>query len=261
MPINLQTFLTQISRRYSKLSTVLAKSKMTAHLITEKDPTKIEGAKAPYPVIYTSTTPNGYKITTLCELLGIEYYVYPVALSKNVQKEPWYLKFNANGRIPSLAYVEKDGSVRYINESAAIMIFLADRYDKERKFSFEPGTPEYYDELEWIFFQMAGLGPMKGQWHWFAIFSPQRDEFAINRYYKETLRLIGVLEERLKRNGTGYLVSDHLTLADLVSYPWLRRVNIGNFVEDFKKFTHVVEWHSKLDKIPAIERGLRIPPN
>lgn len=261
MITKLRNSLTKLTKEYSHFSLLRFNSTMTAHIITEKDPTKIEGAKAPYPVINTSTTPNGYKITTFCELLGIDYYVYPVTLSKNVQKEPWYLKFNANGRIPSLAYVEKDGSVRYINESAAIMLFLADRYDRERKFSFEPGTSEYYDELEWIFFQMAGLGPMKGQWHWFEIFAPQRDEFAINRYYKETLRLIGVLDERLKRNGTGYLVSDHLTLADLVSYPWLRRVNIGNFLEDFKKFKNVVEWHAKLDKVPAIERGLTIPPN
>ncbi|VEU19338.1 DEKNAAC100688 [Brettanomyces naardenensis] len=231
---------------------------MPEHYTTEKEPTKIEGAKAPYPVFYTWGTPNGLKVTILAELLGIDYYVYPVDISKNIQKEPWYLNFNANGRIPSLGYVEKDGSVTYVNESAAILLFLTDKYDKERKFSFEPGTSLYYEELEWLFFQMAGLGPMKGQFHWFSRNAP-KDELAINRYYNETFRLIGVLEERLKKNGTGYLVSDHITIADIVSVPWLRNNGLGTYEQDIKKYTNVFAWIQRVLKIPAVQRGLKVP--
>lgn len=232
---------------------------MAAHIITEKDPSKVTGAKAPYPVIYTWSTPNGYKISIFLELLGIDYYVYPVDISKNIQKEPWYLKFNANGRIPSLGYVNKDGSVKYISESAAILLFLADKYDKERKYSFDAGTDEYYEELEWVFFQMAGLGPMKGQWFWFLHYAPKKIQLAIDRYYNETFRLIGVLEERLKRNNTGYLVSDHLTLADIVAYPWLRSVGNERYDADFKKYPNVVEWMDKIGKVPAVQKGLTVP--
>ncbi|QPG77020.1 hypothetical protein FOA43_004417 [Brettanomyces nanus] len=231
---------------------------MPAHFVNERDATKI-GATAPYPLFYTWSTPNGYKVSILAELLGIDYYVYPVDISKNIQKEPWYLKFNANGRIPSLAYVEKDNSVTYINESAAILFFIADKYDKERKYSFKAGTKEYYEELEWTYFQMAGLGPMKGQWHWFSMFAPQKDEFAINRYYNETLRLIGVLDERLKINGTGYIVSDHITVADMVSFPWLLRTNIGKLQDDIKKYPNVLSWIERISKIPAVQRAMKIP--
>ncbi|OXT13947.1 hypothetical protein B9K06_26040, partial [Bacillus sp. OG2] len=114
-------------------------------------------------------------------------------------------------RIPSLTYVNEKGEPTHVNESAAILIFIADKFDKDFKYSFPHGSKEYYEMVEWLFFQMSGLGPMKGQYHWFTRFAPQKDEFAIERYYKETLRLFGVMEARLEKNNTGFLVSDHLT--------------------------------------------------
>ncbi|GMG56258.1 unnamed protein product [Ambrosiozyma monospora] len=176
----------------------------------------------PYLKLYSLPTPNGVKVTILMELLGLDYYVQKIDIMKGVQKEPWYLKMNPNGRIPTLEIVDESGKSTYISESAAIMYYLSDKYDKERKFSYGPESPYHYEQLEWVFFQMAGLGPMKGQFHHFAFFAKEKIEYGIKRYHDETFRLIGVLEERLKRNGTGYLVGDHLSLADIACFPWLR---------------------------------------
>lgn len=228
---------------------------MVQYIFSENDPKAI-GITAPYLKLYTSNTPNGFKITILLELLGLDYFVRPIDLFAAEQKEEWYLKFNPNGRIPSLTHVNKDGDISHINESAAIMIYIADKFDVDNKVSFEHGSKEYYEMLEWTFFQMAGLGPMKGQYHYFSHFAAEKDEFAIDRYYKETLRLIGVLEERLERNKTGFLVGDHISIADICSYPWLD----GRFtLEGIENFPRVIQWMENIRKIPEVKVGMSIP--
>jgi glutathione S-transferase len=229
---------------------------MVHYLLSENDP-KTTGLEAPYIKLYTAGTPNGFKVTILLELLKLDYFVRPIDIRAAECKQDWYLKFNPNGRIPSLTYVDPKGEATHINESAAILLFIADKFDKDFKYSFPHGTKEYYEMLEWIFFQMAGLGPMKGQYHWFNFFAPEKDEFAIERYYKETLRLFGVLEERLERNKTGYLVSDHLTLADIVSYPW---VNGKLRMKELDDYPRLAQWVDTISKIPEVQIGTEIPP-
>ena len=107
--------------------------------------------------LYTYTTPNGLKPAIVLEELGLNYKVETVDLSKNIQKEPWYLEINPNGKIPAL----KDGDMR-IFESGAIMLYLADHYDKDQKISYKSGTPEYYEMLSWLMFQVGGVGPFQG---------------------------------------------------------------------------------------------------
>lgn len=113
---------------------------------------------------YTFGTPNGLKPAILLEELGLQYKVETVDISKNTQKEDWYLAINPNGRIPAL----KDGGLR-IFESGAILLYLTDHYDPDRKFSYPHGTPEYYEQLSWLMWQMGGLGPMQGERALFSI--------------------------------------------------------------------------------------------
>lgn len=228
---------------------------MVHYILSENDP-KAAGLEVPYIKLYTAATPNGFKVTILLELLKLDYYVRPIDIMHGECKQDWYLKFDPNGRIPSLTYVGEKGEPTHVNESAAILMFLADKFDKEYKYSFPHGSNEYYEMLEWVFFQMAGLGPMKGQYHWFSFFAPQKDEFAIERYYKETLRLFGVLEERLERTKTGYLVGDHLSLADIVSYPWVN----GRFkMKELYNYPRLSQWVDNISKIPEVEAGCQIP--
>lgn len=228
---------------------------MVQYIFSENDPKSI-GIEAPYIKLYTANTPNGFKITILLELLGLDYFVRPIDMGHNECKEDWYLKFNPNGKVPSLTHADDSGNVTHVNESAAIMMYIADKFDVDNKFSYKHGSKEYYEMLEWIFFQMAGLGPMKGQYHWFTLFAPQKDEFAIERYRKETLRLISVLEERLQRNKTGFIVGDHLSIADICAYPWLDgRVAF----EGLENFPRVVQWIEHIRNIPEVKAGMAIP--
>lgn len=228
---------------------------MVHYILSENDP-KAAGLEAPYIKLYTAATPNGFKITILLELLKLDYYVRPVNLSANEQKQDWYLKFDPNGRIPSLTYVDENGEPTHVNESAAILIYIADKFDKDYKYSFPHGSKEYYEMLEWLFFQMSGVGPMKGQYHWFTRFAPQKDEFAINRYYKETLRLFGVLEERLERTKTGYLVGDHLSLADIATFPWIGN---GTVLKELSDYPRLSQWADNIAKIPGVKEACQIP--
>ncbi|OUM51175.1 hypothetical protein BVG19_g262 [[Candida] boidinii] len=216
-----------------------------------------KGAKliAPYINLYTAPTPNGYKIIILLELLGLDYNIQLINIMKNVQKEDWYLKMNPNGRIPTLLDVNKDGEETVISESGAILMYLADKYDKSRKFSYEIGTKNYYLDLEWLMFQMAGVGPMKGQCHHFALFAKEKIPYAIERYTNETRRLYGVLEERLIRNGTGFLVGDHIGLADIATYPWVAGTYIDLGLKDFK---HLTAWVDKIGAIPEVAKSMTV---
>lgn len=110
-------------------------------------------------VYYTAGTPNGLKPALLLEELGLKYEVVAIDIMKNTQKEQWYLDINPNGRIPAL----KDGDMR-VFESGAIMLYLHDLYDTEKKFGYANGSPEYYEMMSWLMFQMGGIGPMQGWW-------------------------------------------------------------------------------------------------
>ena len=108
--------------------------------------------------LYTAGTPNGLKPALVLEELGLKYEVKPINIMTNEQKEDWYLEINPNGRIPAI----KDGDLR-VFESGAIMLYLTDLYDKEKKFTYEHGTALYYEMMSWLMFQMGGIGPMQGQ--------------------------------------------------------------------------------------------------
>lgn len=230
---------------------------MVHHLLTKEQVEKND-FKAPYLELFTSSTPNGYKITILLELLKLDYYVYSLDIMKGECKQDWFLKINSNGKVPALKDVSEDGESILISESAAILLYIVDKYDKENKYSFTPGTKEYYEMHELIYFQMSGLGPMKGQYFWFSYFAPEKSEMAINKFHDETIRIYAVLEEKLKNNGTGYLVGDHLSLADIITYPWITGITR---LPETDNYPNILAWTKKLDQIPEFVQGCKIPEN
>lgn len=226
---------------------------MVGFLIDENDPQEI-ALKAPYIKLYTAGTPNGYKISIMLELLNLDYHVRTINLKENEQKEDWFLDLNPNGRIPVLSDVDANGEKITISESDAILLYLVEKYDKQNKFSYEIGTPQYYKMLEMLMFQMGGLGPMQGQAHHFCIYAPEKVPYGISRYVNETKRLYGVLETVLEATKSGFLVGDRLTVADVACWTWVRRHH--NMDLDLNEYPRLSQWHDSLDKMEEFKKGL-----
>jgi len=229
---------------------------MSVHISKEQGPI-IKNAKRPYAFLYSWKTNNGRRPTVLLELLGIDYYLHPIDLDSKVQKEDWYLEKNANGKIPTLAWVDEKGGITYVNESAAILLFLADRYDKSRKFSFELGSREYYLQLEWLFFELSGFCPYKSNWRYFYNL-PERNETAVSRFRDESVRCLKVLETRLNRTGTGFLVGDHLSLADITLYTWIRPSQMDTYEEIIDFLPALKDWIARIGNLAEVKNGLAV---
>ena len=164
--------------------------------------------------LYTSNTPNGYKVSIMLEELKLPYNVIAVDLVKKEQKKAEYLKLNPNGRIPII--IDRENKNFVVFESGAILIYLA-----EKTGQFLPEQPEKRSVvLQWLMFQMGGIGPMQGQAHVFYRYAPEKIEYAINRYQKETFRLYQVLDDQLKNKE--YLTDD-FSIADIATCPCVRR--------------------------------------
>ena len=160
--------------------------------------------------LLTWGTPNGHKVSILLEELGLKYETKAIDISKNVQKEDWFLKINPNGRIPAI--VDRSNNNFPVFESGAIMLYLVEKYDKDHKLSYPQGSDQYWQTVSWLFFQNAGVGPMQGQANHFFRYAPEKIPYAIKRYHDETVRLYGVLEIQLSGKYTGvqkeYLAGD-----------------------------------------------------
>lgn len=227
-------------------------STMTAILTKENGP-KVAGAKAPYAFLYSFPTINGVRPTILLELLGVKYYIREINLKNKEQKQDWFLKANPNGKIPTLAWVDTDGSVEFVSESVAIELFLAEKYDKEHQFSYTYGTKEYYDQLEWILFEVTGYCPNRSNWNYFY---QKKDEVNLKKYRDEVIRSLKVLDTRLKDNGTGYLVGNHLSLADITLYPWIGEGNLPTYEGVIESLPTLKSWIAKIGKIDGVRKGL-----
>jgi len=210
--------------------------------------------------LFTAATPNGHKISILLEELGnVPYTVRVLQLSKLEQKEPEYLKINPNGRIPTI--VDHNYDHFSVFESGAILIYLADTYG-DGKFlplpSAKIGTAEYKKRseiIQWVMFQMGGIGPMQGQAGVFFRYAPEKIPYAIERYQKETRRLYEVLEKQLE--GKDYLVGE-VSIADFATYPWVRSYEwVGLNVDGLP---NVQRWLKTMEARPAVTRGGQVPP-
>lgn len=198
--------------------------------------------------LYTAPTPNGVKISILLEELGLEYKVHPINLGALEQKEEWYLKLNPNGRIPTI--VDHDNNDFAVFESGAILVYLAEKYGK-----FLPQTlNERSTVMQWLFFQMSGVGPMMGQAHVFKLYAPTKIQYAIDRYVNESRRLFEVLERRLE--GRLYL-ADEYSIADISNFTWVRIHNHAGIPMEGLK--NVQAWLDRIAARPAVQKGLDIP--
>ncbi|WP_017851285.1 glutathione S-transferase family protein [Leptospira interrogans serovar Szwajizak] len=199
--------------------------------------------------LYSASTPNGRKISIMLEELGIPYTVHPINLDKLEQKQEWFLKINPNGRIPAI--IDKDNEDFTVFESGAILIYLAEKTGK-----LLPKNPkEKSTVIQWLMFQMGGVGPMQGQAGVFLKYAPEKIPFAINRYQNETKRLYSVLDRRL--SDSKFLGGKDLSIADIATWPW---VNIHDWVEiSLDEFPNLKRWNDELEKRPAFIKGKDIP--
>ncbi|TXH32824.1 MAG: thiol:disulfide oxidoreductase [Rhodospirillaceae bacterium] len=194
------------------------------------------------------TTPNGHKVTIFLEEASLPYRIIPVNISTGDQFKPDFLKIAPNNRIPAIVDHEpvEPGAPISIFESGAILLYLADKTGK-----FLPKDLRgRNDALQWLFWQMGGLGPMAGQNHHFSAYAPEKLPYAINRYVNETNRLYGVLNKRLADRD--FIAGDY-SIADMASYPWI--VPYERQQQKLEDFPHLKRWFEAIRARPAVERA------
>jgi GST-like protein len=201
--------------------------------------------------LYTWKTPNGRKISVMLEETGLPYRVHPVDIGADEQFEPAFLAISPNNKIPAIVDPEgPDGKPMTLFESGAILVYLAGKTGK-----LLPATTRgKYEALQWLMFQMGGVGPMFGQVHHFLRAAPEKVPYAIKRYTREKDRLYGVLDRRLGE--VEYLAGEY-SIADIAVYPWVsrhdwQRTNLDNF-------PNVRRWFDTIGARPAVQRGMRVP--
>jgi GST-like protein len=198
--------------------------------------------------LYYWTTPNGHKITIFLEEARLPYEIIPVNISKGEQFDPGFLKISPNNRIPALVdHAPADGGAPVpVFESGAILLYLAEKTGR-----FIPSdTRGRTDVMQWLFWQMAGLGPMAGQNHHFAHYAPEKIPYAIDRYLKETNRLYGVLDKRLA--GREYIAGEY-SIADMASYPWI--VLWQRQQQNLDDFPNLKRWFERIQSRPAVVKA------
>ncbi|KAF2824815.1 glutathione S-transferase [Ophiobolus disseminans] len=208
--------------------------------------------------LYTEGTPNGLKTSIALEELGLEYKVVTLDFSAHEQKEPWFLEINPNGRIPALTDKDESGREIKIFESGAILMYIVATYDEENRISYPYGTMEHWETVSWLMWQMGGLGPMQGQANHFTRFAPEKLKYPIDRYVNETHRLYRTLDRQLAKNGTGYIVGDRVTIADIAIWPWVAAHNFSG-LPSIAQYPAIVNWFEKLLQRPGFEAGRNVP--
>ncbi len=202
--------------------------------------------------LYTWKTPNGYKPILLLEELEWPYVVRPVDLGKGEQHAEAFLRVNPNGKIPALTHSRADGTVLRVFESGAILIYLAETAGR-----FLPARgAERYETLQWLMFQMAGVGPMMGQAVHFLHHAPDDQAYAVARYVGEARRLLEVLDRRLEQ--VAFLAGSY-SIADMATHPWLRRVP-GHIGIESTEYPNVQRWLNAVEARPAVQRAYAVDP-
>ncbi|MFI8608856.1 glutathione S-transferase family protein [Pseudomonas sp. NPDC077649] len=198
--------------------------------------------------LYTAATPNGHKASIALEELGLPYQVHALSFERKEQKAAAFLRINPNGRIPAI--VDRDNDDFAVFESGAILIYLA-----EKTGQLLPSDAKGRSRvLQWLMFQMGGVGPMQGQANVFFRYFPQKLQGAIDRYQHETRRLYEVLDARLGE--VEYLAGDY-SIADIATFPWVRVHDWAGVSLD--GLTHLQRWLDAIAARPAVQRGLQVP--
>lgn len=201
--------------------------------------------------LYSWPTPNGHKVHILLEELGLPYRLHGVNIGSGEQFKPDFLRISPNNKIPALVDPDgPDGQPITLFESGAMLIYLA---EKSGRFLPSAGAARY-TTLQWLMWQMGGLGPMLGQAHHFRIYAPEKIDYAIARYSNEARRLYGVLDTRL--TSASYLAGDDYTIADMAAFPWCR--SASNQGVDWANFPHAKRWFDAIAARPAVQRGVNV---
>ena len=199
--------------------------------------------------LYTAATPNGHKVSIALEELGLAYEVHPLRFDQQEQKAPAYLQINPNGRIPAI--VDRDNDDFAVFESGAILLYLA-----EKTGQLIPADAKGRSQvIQWLMFQMGGVGPMQGQANVFFRYYPEKLQGPIDRYQNETRRLYEVLNTRLGE--VEYLAGDY-SIADIATYPWVKIHDWAGVSVD--GLEHLQRWMATVGGRPAVQRGLLVPP-
>jgi GST-like protein len=201
--------------------------------------------------VYSWATPNGHKVHIMLEETGLEYRVHPIDIGAGDQFKPEFLAISPNNKIPAIVDSDGPGGTSLpLFESGAILVYLA-----EKTGQFLPIDPAgRYATLQWLMFQMGGLGPMLGQTHHFRIYAPQQIEYAVNRYTNEAKRLYGVMDKQLGK--TAFLAGNDYTIADIAAFPWTR--SWQNQGVDLADYPNVKRWHEAIAARPAVQRGVEV---
>jgi len=201
--------------------------------------------------LYTWSTPNGRKVSIMLEECGLRYRVKPVDITQGEQRNPEFMVINPNAKIPAIVDSEgPDGWPITLFESGAILLYLAAKTGK-----FLPAHDRgKYEAMQWLMFQMGGVGPMFGQTHHFLRFAPEPLPYAIKRYSTETARLYAVLDKRL--GDAEYLASEY-SIADMATFPWVARHEWQKI--DLADYPRVRRWYETIAARPGVERGMMIP--
>jgi GST-like protein len=198
--------------------------------------------------LFTAATPNGWKASITLEELALPYKVRRIDFDKREQKEPWYLKINPNGRIPTI--VDHDNGGFAVFESGALMIYLAEKAGKLLPTDVKGRSLV----IQWLMFQMGGIGPMMGQANVFYRYAPERIPYAIERYQREVRRLLEVLDTRLADNE---FLAGAYSIADIANWSWVRGYKWSGVTLD--GLAHLTRWLDAIGQRPAVQRGVDVP--
>jgi len=201
--------------------------------------------------LYTWPTPNGHKVHIMLEETGTPYNVIPIDISKGDQFDPEFLKISPNNKMPAIVDPDGPGGEPYpVFESGAILMYLA-----EKTGQFMPSDMrERYDVIQWLMFQMGGIGPMFGQAHHFLHYAPEDIEYAQDRYANEAGRIYGVMERKLEE--TRFLAGDDYTIADMAAFPWA--LNPGRKEQKPGDFPNVMRWIGEIERRPAVKVAMEV---
>lgn len=201
--------------------------------------------------VHTWPTPNGHKVHIMLEECGLPYAVHAVDIGAGDQFDPGFLAISPNNRIPAIVDPDgPDGKPISLFESGAILLYLAGKTGK----LLPRSTRGKYEVMEWLMWQMAGIGPMLGQAHHFRMYAPEKIDYAIDRYTQEAGRLYGVLDTRLQDNE--YVAGGEYSIADIAIFPWTR--SWRNQGIDLAAFPNVARWKEAIKARPAVRRGLEV---
>jgi GST-like protein len=199
--------------------------------------------------LYTWGTPNGRKVSIMLEEVGLPYEVHPIHIGQGDQFKPEFLAISPNNKIPAI--VDRDNGYS-VFESGAILIYLAEKTGQ--LLSTDP--KKRMDAIQWLMFQMGGVGPMIGQNHHFGRFAKEKIPYAIERYVSETKRLYGVMDTQLGKEE--YLAGDY-SIADIATFPWVARWEWHGLENGLHDWPNLVRWYDAIRARPAVQRGYNVP--